>query len=561
MLETRPTPTFLEAMIQEAEAYLSMESIEACVEKGLSLHHIPLQPLYLALKALPAERAASHLAKLSSEQRALLLDLDLWEKDELEVNGFEYWVRTYALSPDDGVRQEFARSPAFGLFLKGRLNIWTFDQEAPHYPEHDCYFLSDDSLLLFEYDEHFNPVAEVQRLMRDLYAELGAEEAYVHLLKYVSEGTLALMEEEYHLKKGRLNDIGLVDYYDALEIDNPFPALTSMERFVRQKAGITPEIGDFGKRQRPDRLALAAYRGQLQALHLELSKIGNAKRRDFLQFNFIRLVNASVALKKGLRDGPMALQAIGKRTCTLLQLGYDYLKHHNAGGADSAFECFDFCQIYKMGNTLIALEQKNIKRALTRTQLQNNEAFLGAKLDRFLDAAFNEVVQLENSLGQLEPITTYTQWKEFHRLSTFLQGILPFADGLYRGLATLTKGDKLNDHFYLNYAVEQLDFEVLMLSSFAHFVLGHYREGPQAIEKLGTNLGEYRRFARQVLDPHFDGKTQIETFGRMFGLGEVPGFVPYFSELLSEHMQGYDFDSLAEEEFRHVGGPIILRTS
>ena len=191
MSQISSAPTFLQAMIQEANAYLSMAGIEACVERGVSLHNVPVQPLYMAMKALPAEQAVPYLARLSFDQRTLLLDLDLWEKDELSVGEFEYWVRTYALSDSDTVRCEFACGPEFGLYLKGRLNIWTFDQENPHYPTHDHYFLTEDSLLLFEYDEEFDLVEEVQRLIRDLYSTLGSEKAYVHLFKYVSESAFS----------------------------------------------------------------------------------------------------------------------------------------------------------------------------------------------------------------------------------------------------------------------------------------------------------------------------------------------------------------------------------
>ena len=326
-----------------------------------------------------------------------------------------------------------------------------------------------------------------------------------------------------------------------------------MENFIHQKAETTPEIGDFSKQQMPDNTTLTAYRKSLGPIHLELDKLTDLKRQDFLQFNFIRLVNASVVLKSGLKEGPIALGRVGKRTCCLLLLGHDYLKTQLPDDTFCVFERFDFCQIYKIGHTLVGLAQKKIKRALAHTGLQDNEAFLGGRLNHFLDTAFDEVPQFENEQGEAEVITTYAQWKKFHHASERLEKILPFAGELYRGMAKLNDQKKLKDHFFLNYDVEQLDFEALILSNFAHFSLGHYQE-KKRVEKLGVTLDEYKRFVAQLPSKNCG---QIREFQHSFGFEGVPGFVEYMQDLLAEHLEGYDFKALEDQEFRYVGGPVI----
>ncbi len=565
------SPTFLEAMIQEADAYVSMEMIESCVESGLSLHNVPVQPLYLAMKALPLEQAASYLPKLSEEQRTIMLDLDLWEKDELDVGEFEHWVRAYALCLDDEVRQIFSRSSEFGLYLKGKFNIWTFDDEAPRYPDHDNYFLTDDHLLLFEFDDHFDCVEDIQRLIRDLYSHLGLEAAYAHLFKYVSEGYLCLLEDEYRFKKGRLVDAGFVDYYDALAIDNAFPDLAVMNSFIEKKVAFTPHIDDFGKGQRLDRAALVAYKKGLEPLYQELAKVGNPKRRDFLQFNFIRLINGTITLRSGLKEGSMALNRVGMRTRSLLELGYSYLEDNQENGVltlgpeESLFDYFDFCEIYKIGNTLLSFSQKKLKKALNQSKVQKNEGFLGQKLGGFLDLAFDEPVKFENEDGTSSPVADYESWKRFDSLASRFEGILPFVDKMYRVINELMREGTLRDHFYLNYNVDQLDFESVILSSFANFLLGYYQNVDHEVGKLGVTLEEYKHFLELVLEGKpltimVELDSKIEEFQESFGLENVPQFLDYFREILKEHLEGYDFNSMNVEEFCHVGGPIIFNT-
>jgi len=35
----------------------------------------------------------------------------------------------------------------------------------------------------------------------------------------------------------------------------------------------------------------------------------------------------------------------------------------------------------------------------------------------------------------------------------------------------------------------------------------------------------------------------------------------YLYGVLSEHLSGYEFDTLAEDDFKHIGGPILLQVT
>ena len=76
--------------------------------------------------------------------------------------------------------------------------------EDPQYPEHDNYFLSDDNLLLFEYDEECSYVDEVKSLLTELYGYLGVEKAYALIFKYLSDSFYSLAEGEYQDQRTRL---------------------------------------------------------------------------------------------------------------------------------------------------------------------------------------------------------------------------------------------------------------------------------------------------------------------------------------------------------------------
>ena len=50
----------------------------------------------------------------------------------------------------------------------------------------------------------------------------------------------------------------------------------------------------------------------------------------------------------------------------------------------------------------------------------------------------------------------------------------------------------------------------------------------------------------------------LKDFVDKFGLSEVDEIIAYLCKLLDIQMSGYDFSTLPEEDFVHVGGPLLL---
>jgi len=146
--------------------------------------------------------------------------------------------------------------------------------------------------------------------------------------------------------------------------------------------------------------------------------------------------------------------------------------------------------------------------------------------------------------------------------SRTLRELLPFARKFFETFATLKNEGRLQDSYYLNYTVESIDFEALLLSSFANFFLGSFDE--KNVNKLGLTIDEFRSFATKtiteegkfVLTPELFKK--IQNFAETFGLSNVFDFNNYLQDLLKAHMEGYEIATMEDADFEHVGGPIIL---
>lgn len=552
-------------ILKEADAYTSFDIIESYIEKGQDLSNLPVQPLYVAVKSLPTETIAHALDKFSPKQRQIFLDLDLWKKDDLDPDSFSFWIEVYSKCEDDEIKSEFLNSTEFALFMKGRMSVWTFDVEDPQYPDHDYYFLTEDNLLLFEFEEDYPYITEVKQFVADLYTEHGVEGAYQYIFKIISDGFMTMQEEEYRFKKHRLNDLGFVDYYDALELCSPFPSLSHINFFINKKEPITPSLDSESQNQCLDKNALVAFKNKVDDLSDELAKVESQERLAYLQFNFTRLINSSLTMEDALKDGALAMTRIGKKTLCYLNLGFSYINEFNRNEGIKRFEegglfsSFDFVEIFNVGHSLILFEQKRVKKALVQCEFNSdNESFLGEIANNIVDEIFNEppMVLINKVDNKKENISSFEGLTSVQNDISLLVGLLPFARGFYQTFKELESSGKVMDDYYLNFSMADIDFEALLLSTFINFANGVVLDGESG--KIGVSVEELKVFARKVMTEDEKLNNKISEFSKSFGLDQVHHINEYFKILINFHLSGYDLTNLSDDEFRHVGGPLLL---
>ena len=241
---------------------------------------------------------------------------------------------------------------------------------------------------------------------------------------------------------------------------------------------------------------------------------------------------------------------------------------------ESVFETFDFFDLYRIGKSLISLEKNRIKKALRNTPFENvdNEYFLGAWWGSFLENSDFDIPKTKAYGAGLHSkevlsLSAYEFWK--NEVSTF-KSCIPFINQFFDTYIDLKDGGKLHDEFYLNYDVDNIDFESILISSFVNFSLGHF--SGTDVNKMGVTLSELKSFFTEffskkdeeyvLLDSSEDKMKEIlELFLGKFGFAQIIGFEKYLYGILAEHLSGYEFDSLDDEDFKHIGGPILLNNT
>jgi hypothetical protein len=556
--------SIIESLLFEAQSYNNFEDLEKLLDSGADLSSIPIQPLYLSIRNSSSDVIAKALPKMSKQQRQSLVDLDLWEKDTLDLYNFYRWPEIYNLCADIDIKTEFAKSTDFLLFVKSRLNAWTFDTEDPQYPDHDYYFLTEDNLLLIEYDKDFPLIDEVKNLIKVLYSDLGVEKAYSLLFKILIESQMIFQEECYQEKISRLRDYGFVDYFDSLELRSSLISYKQIKNFILKKSPITPGLDTTQKMQALHSTAVKAYMGKLSTINNEISKLKDSKREEYLRFNFIRIVNASISLSNSLKRGVMAISRTGHSTHQKIELGFSYtynlLNNENTLPEAGVFSLFDFSDLYKIGHSLIELVQKKLKKTLVRNEFDSSSnSFLGETWERFLDDSLSDVIKLKFS-DKAEGIIEAQQFEQWKVKSNLLCSLIPFIVQFREVLFDLTKNAQVNDSFYLNYNVGDLDFEPLIISAFINFC-----NNPNSNEKrLGVKIENFLSFVNN----HFSDDLsliedknlidEIKEFSSKYGFNDIEFFNQFLLDILNSNFSGISFDKLEDDEFKHIGGVLLF---
>jgi hypothetical protein len=143
--------------------------------------------------------------------------------------------------------------------------------------------------------------------------------------------------------------------------------------------------------------------------------------------------------------------------------------------------------------------------------------------------------------------------------------LLPFIGKLYANFRPLKDSAQIQDHFYLNYNVDDIDAEAIFLSSLACSVLvesGSLAQEVVNAGKLGLSIDEFKGFCKIIVKANGveseDTQRALSHYQEQFGMTDVSGFSRYFFVLMSSQLEGYDYENLQLEDFAHVGGPIIL---
>jgi hypothetical protein len=153
------------------------------------------------------------------------IDLDGWNKDQLEVVSLKPWLTALAEAGFEKVGEVWGALDAElrTLILQRQVIVYdTTQNEGPEEDNDEPIMPTPDRFFLLELKGDDDMQRLTQQLVEDLY-RADPDLARHTIMAARSEPPAELEETAYRWRSGRLADLGYVDFYEALDLFRPLP--------------------------------------------------------------------------------------------------------------------------------------------------------------------------------------------------------------------------------------------------------------------------------------------------------------------------------------------------
>jgi hypothetical protein len=351
--------------LRRADALLADRDPDAAVRA------LPGDELYYVLHEVGLRDAGALLAAATAEQLQVVLDFAVWQRDRIAPDALADWVEAMAHASPERIARWLAGLDAelVALILRMGARIYDITQgdapeesEGTFFPTPDGFFVLDvvglpraDGDDSSDGDEH-DRAAVIIRLVDSLYR---GDKDLARRLLVAATGELDsdLEETAYRWQRGRMEDLGFADYYEALEV-------------YREIDLASVRIGEV--KQTPLRAATdAAAAGSGDALRVptalaqRLSDVGGspfaraaqklAARDEIeeLRFALVALTNRVLAADRVAPGDDDAVAATLQRLAATLDLAIERLAPGDDERASAALRTIPLVRLFRAGVTMI----------------------------------------------------------------------------------------------------------------------------------------------------------------------------------------------------------------
>lgn len=542
--------TSLDLMIAESMSIKNLNDLFRYMENKDDLSNVSIWSLYFCIKESTSSDLELVLPKMSARQRVLLRDIGTWRADELNLKAFDQWCLTFLKLEDKEIIKEFVSSSDFLLYLKGRCQVYYFDEEDVNYPNHDFFFKTDDDQFIFEFQDGFELVDEMKTLVKHFYAAFGVDHAREILIRLIPESFLSLQENHYNEKKERLRDIGYVDYYEAI-ILQAYHNSSSLKDFIKKKTASAYQLSadlynDFNNETSSHHhQVMASFLGKTDYINNELNILDDIQREIFLNFNLSRLINSLLTLSKNQEsDSQDPYSKVGSEAVGMVNIALSYLRSlFIKDSSISCFSFFDFIDLYRIGASLLHLEKMKIARFTKELDFELS----------FLGDHFNGIIDEINDPDFSETFTQKKRISDYQELEKIIKevNLLVSLKGVFKSYFSFKMKLKLEDGF--NYTHDDLDFETLFLT---HFSLITMKK--ESSDLMNIEFNDFIVFFEMWTNDE-DLEDKVQSFISLNKLDTYNNLDRYLISILSENLSTLVDQDLSELKPEYISGFLIKK--
>lgn len=507
----------------------------------------------------------------STKQRELVISLSSWDRDSFNSEAFGLWIDAVEGQESPNMRTDLVNHPGFLLYLKAYFQITLQDQEEPELPDHDHFFVSDDQLFLFEYKSDFKRSDEVQSLVRHAYMVNGVETTINVLTGLLGENYSIFEETCYSQKKEQLLALGIPDYFGSIELFS-MQKLADIDRFIALRVKQKRDLNSNKKTARQLEtssskktifsedypLIESKNQGEWSMKLSELDSEGDINRH---LFKAVQTLFATYEVKGIWKQNLLSYSEQNKRFSILIDLAIQYVEN-KIGSQFTVLNLFDAFDLYKIGEGL----SKNLNIKASRIFREQEGNFIGDVFIGMVDQ-IKSLTIVEFGTNKHDPTQLEGYLKINHLLDELFE-LRPFILGMKNEVTRMTQENLLQDSFYLNYEVVDIDFESLITTMLFNFINKSYQDQDETSRKMALTLTELKMVWSKILYLN-KGKARLDysivnedivDFMQYFKIPGNKSTVEYIAGVIAYHYEDLDLEELVEDDFKHVGGAILLST-
>ena len=336
------------------------------------VHSFPEEDFYFLMHDIGLEDSLELLSLASNRQWEYILDMEVWEKDKIELHSVTRWLDLlFKVDPERFIQwllKDKTNFVEFYLFKNIEIKTRESDQDPSEFGEE--FFTFDDTIYVRLRQDVFDPGSpkpeseEIVKEHRDAFLlnflKHLAQYDFVTFQKVLLESSGVIPaeteEEAYRSRNVRLAEKGFMPFEEAVGIYQPLK-LQDFEKLSVKYTTADPDRRLF--------LPVPLYpAGMLQAENLFVGALKSLELdeiRQQIQMEFAGLCNqAGVADKKTVRDKD-DLKDIVKKVCGYLNIGLEQLTLKNGKShlnrAAELLQKYPLAGIFRVGYGL-ALELK-----------------------------------------------------------------------------------------------------------------------------------------------------------------------------------------------------------
>jgi hypothetical protein len=330
-----------------------MEALLEAPDPGAAVAALSVPDFYFLVKEVGLADAGELVALATSQQLRGALDLEIWDRDRVQLEAVSPWLTTVMEAGPDKVTEVWAGLDAElrALFFARATSIvdHSLGEELPDEEERPSFSTPDTFFTVIVTAEREDDVRMIYRLVDDLY-QVDPELARHTLLAARSELPSELEEMSYRWRAGRMADLGYADFYEALEVFRPLDPDT-----VRVDEG-TAEPREAASDDEPPAAGLPAPVAEPIAgtfLARALEQIADAAESERLEAAVVHLVNRVLSALRVKPGDEEAVRAATAAAAATVSIGLEQLTGGRIERAPAALAAVSLTRLHRLGHSIL----------------------------------------------------------------------------------------------------------------------------------------------------------------------------------------------------------------